>query len=107
MNTTTNMPILWQNAMLLAQTEIGRKAWIWFMETRGSAAEADKYAWAVDKLVLALRPMIDHANNPKDDRCCPHGASDEALDDLMRFILVRRANWRFGGNVRPYFLEDL
>lgn len=97
MSATTNMPILWQNAMLWVQTEIGRKAWIWFMETRGGAADADKYAWEVDGLVLTIRPMIDLANEP-------HGGSDEVMDDLMRFILVRHANWRFGGNIRPYFL---
>lgn len=99
MNTTANMPILWQNAMLWVQTEIGRKAWIWFMETRGGDDKAaDRYAWEVDTLVMRLRPMIDAANKA-------HGAADEVIDDLMRFILVRHANFRFGGNVRPAFLE--
>lgn len=28
--TESNMPILWQNAIMQYQTEIARKAWVWF-----------------------------------------------------------------------------
>jgi hypothetical protein len=95
------MPILWQNALFQFKTEIARKAWVWFAETRGSGAQysADKYASEVEQLFLNLRPMVEAAGAGKDMK-----ADDERLDDLMRFILTRHANWRLGGNVRPGFL---
>ncbi len=95
----SNMPILWQNCLLQYSTEIARKAWVWFAETRGSGMlyDADRYAGEVETLVIRLSPMLAFAANRI-------GASDEVMDDLMRFILIRHANWRLGGNVKPAFL---
>lgn len=97
-----NMPVLWQNALAGFSTEIARKAWVWFAETRGAGMQyaADRYAEEVDKLVLTIRPMLSVAA-----RAHSSNGSDEVLDDLLRFILMRHANWRLGGNVRPEFLE--
>lgn len=100
----SNMPILWQNALSGVQTEIGRKAWIWFAETRGQGMlyDADKYAWEVDKIVLSLRPMIEASSGVLEGDGLSVGG--ETIDDLMRFILTRHANNIFGGNVKPNFL---
>lgn len=94
-----NMPILWQNAIGQFSTEIAKKAWVWFAETRGSGMQyqADTYAREVDGLVQILRPLIEAANRPFD-------ATGEVLDDLLRFILLRHANLRLGGNVSVTFL---
>lgn len=105
MTTGTNMPILWQNCLMQYSTEIARKAWVWFAETRGSGMlyAADRYADQVEKLVQTLTPMVTagfaqlQANHPSDAEVMPR---------LMRFILRRHANLYFGGNVRPPFLED-
>ena len=88
-----NMPILWQNALMQFRTEIARKAWVWFAETRGHGMqyEADAYAGEVDALVGFIRPLLK--------RDC------EVMDDLMRFILKRHANWRLGANIIPTFLQ--
>lgn len=101
-----NMPILWQNCLLQFSTEIGRKAWVWFAETRGSGTQydADKFATEVEGLVLALRPMLD-ASNRIGAESHGYSGSGEQMDDLMRFILTRHANLRLGGNVRPTYLN--
>jgi hypothetical protein len=97
--TTANMPTLWQNCLLQFSTEIARKAWVWFAETRGSGMQydADKYASEVETLVLKLRPMLNASRKI-------HDASDEAMCDILRFILIRHANYRIGNNVKPSFL---
>lgn len=94
-----NMPVLWRNALAQYETEIARKAWVWFAETRGHGMQyqADAYADEVEVLVKASRPMIEAANMAYD-------APGEVLDDLLRFMLARHANHRLGGNVRPAFL---
>ena len=96
-----NMPVLWQNCLSMFSTEIGRKAWVWFAEARGTGMlyEADRYAFEVEELVLMLRPCLEAAR-----RRGPVELDDEGLDDLLRFILIRHANWRLGANVRPEFL---
>jgi hypothetical protein len=94
----SNMPILWQNALMQYGTEIARKAWVWFAETRGSGMQyqADKFAAEVDHLVFSLAPMVQSANKA-------HNAADEVLDDLVSFILRRHANYRLGGNINPTY----
>lgn len=98
--TASNMPVLWQNNLLQYRTEIARKAWVWFAETRGTGMQydADAYANEVERLVLALRPMIDAANRA-------YNAKDEVLSDLLWYILIRHANWRLGSNTVPGFLK--
>lgn len=97
--TNHNMPILWQNCLDQFKTEIARKAWVWFAETRGEGMQygADKYAAEVEALVLALRPMLNFAQKNYD-------TTGEVMDDLLRFILIRHANYRLGGNVSPSFI---
>ena len=100
----SNMPVLWQNALFQFQDcPIAQKAWVWFAETRGSGMQyaADAYANEVKHLVSSLRPMLDAARSVHS----VHGADDEVMDDLLRFILIRHANWRLGGNVIPAFLN--
>lgn len=96
---SANMPILWQNCLLQYSTETARKAWVWFAETRGAGRlyEADRYANEVEDLILTLQPMLAAAQRI-------HEVADEVMDDLTRFILLRHANWRLGGNIAPCFL---
>lgn len=98
--TASNMPILWQNALMQYSTEIARKAWVWFAELRGAGMlyDADAYANEVERLVVLLTPMLDAGQRV-------HSASDEVMSSLLRFILVRHANWRLGGNVKPTFMD--
>ena len=96
----SNMPILWQNALEQYSTEIARKAWVWFAETRGEGMQyaADAYANEVETLVKAMMPMLAASQRV-------HDASDEVMGSLLRFILIRHANHRLGGNVKPTYLN--
>ena len=107
MGEISNMPIMWQNALMQFSTEIARKAWVWFAETRGHGMQyaADQYAGEVDMLVVQMRPMLDASQRIINAAPEVQGhASDEVMDGLMRFILVRHANFRLGSNVKPAFL---
>lgn len=112
----SNLSILWQNCLGQFRTEIAKKAWLWFAETRGSGMQykADEYAHEVEKLALTLMPMATsplriHRNQKEQKPLAdPRPANEhdtETVTDLMRFMLTRHANWRFGGNVKPHFLE--
>jgi hypothetical protein len=93
------MQILWQNCLLQYQTEIARKAWLWFAETRGSGMQhdADRYANEVEVLVKSLRPMLQMSAGQND-------YSDEMADGVLAFAIERHANWRLGGNIKLPFL---
>jgi hypothetical protein len=57
--------------------------------------KAEAFAREVERLRMVLTPMLDAAAKQH---------HREAHDpDLMRFILTRHANWRFGGNVSPSY----
>ena len=91
----SNLPILYQNALGQFVTEIAKKAWLWFADTRDTSAmkyAADRYALEVEQFALALSPMLDAAQTI-------HGSDQETMGDLLKFILKRHANWRLGGNV--------
>ena len=96
---TSNMPILWQNCIMQYKTEIAKKAWVWFAESYGHGMhyQSDNFASEVERLVLSIQPMLKSSSEH-------HGASDEVCNDLLRFILVRHANWRVGGNVNPTYI---
>lgn len=98
---SANMPILWQNCLLQYGTcPVAAKAWVWAAETQPMDARyyrADAYANEAKKLVESLPPKLELAASLHDEAC-------EHLDDLMKFVLLRHANHRFGGNVRPPFL---
>lgn len=103
----SNLSILYRNVLDGLGTEIGRKAFLWAAERRDASRfkyPAEKYAHEVEHLVLSLRPMMGAA--ARIYRCQSDGAldaSDEVMDDLMRFILARHANWCFGGNVKLWW----
>lgn len=95
-----NLPPLYANCIEQFTTEIARKAWLWFADAHDPSAmkfKADIFATEVDALVLKLRPVLTASHRI-------HDATDEVMDDLLRFILTRHANWRIGGNVRPPYL---
>lgn len=104
--TNTNMPIVWQNALDQFQTEIAKKAWVWFAETRGEGMQyaADQYAGEVEHLVLSLSPMLA-ASKRIHEKHRGVEIEDEVMSDLLRFMLIRHANWRLGGNITPDFLK--
>lgn len=96
-----NMPVLWQNALGQYGTcPVAAKAWVWAAETQPMDARyyrADAYADEVKALVEFYSPVLEFAASL-------HGDEREYLDDLVKFLLLRHANHRFGGNVRPPFL---
>jgi hypothetical protein len=57
--------------------------------------KAEAFALECDMLVKVLTPMLDVGAKQH------HRESHDR--DLMRFILTRHANWRFGGNVSPSY----
>lgn len=97
---STNLPILYQNCLLQFSTEIARKAWLWFAETRDHTPmkyPSDTYACEVDLLVLQLTPLMEAGFRG-------HNCADpEVLTSLMQFTLKRHANWRVGENVRMWW----
>ncbi len=96
--TTSNIPILYQNVMYGLRTDLGRDAFLWAAERTQNDRwlyKAEDFAHEVEYLVRTLAPMLDIAATQ---------AGQEKHDpDLMRFILTRHANWRFGGNVSPSY----
>lgn len=101
-----NLPTLWQNCILQYQTEIARKAWIWYADTRGSGMqyEADVFASEVETLVLTTQPMMQIAfsqHGPQDDHM------DELVGDLTAFMLTRHANFRLGSNLKPTYIQGV
>lgn len=95
---STNYPVLWQNALGQFTTEIARKAWVWFAETRGHGMQyqADAFAMEVDILVQRLSPMMNAT-----------GHDAEVTDGVLAFLLQRHANWRLGGNVHPPYIVQV
>lgn len=95
-----NYAPLHDNVMSHLATEIGRKAFLWAADAHDRSRmkyPAESYALEVDRLVMVLPPLIDAGGRP-------HGCwNDEKASDLLRFILKRHANWRFGGNVRMWW----
>ena len=102
----SNYPILWQNALMQYSSEIVKKAWIWFAETRGDGMQyqADAYANEVAVLTESIAPMIGASLAICENQGInPARGEDECLTDMMKFILKRHANYRFGGNVKMWW----
>lgn len=88
----SNYPPLLQNVIDHLDIEIAQKAFLWAAETVDHSCmkyKAEEYAVEVKKLVLFLRPYLEFSGRA-------HNASDEVIDDLMRFHLRRHLVWRFG-----------
>lgn len=95
----SNMPILYENCLLQYTTEIAKKAWLWFAESRdrsGMKYPSDLYANEVETLVLQMQPMLKASQKI-------HNCSDEVMSDLLKFLLKRHANYRLGGNVKMWW----
>ena len=94
---SVNLPILYRNIFDGLPSDLARDAFLWATDRPDNdrmCYVAEAYAREVDKLQSDLSPMLDAS------RGAPHDPS------LMAFILKRHANWRFGGNVAPDFLEE-
>ena len=95
-----NMPILYQNIIFGLPNDLAVDAFLWAVERPGEdiyCYRAEAFAHEVAQLVATLSPMVDAASRI-------HGAT--AHDpDLMNFILKRHANWRFGGNQSPEYVQ--
>jgi len=101
----TNLPILYQNCLLQYSSEITKKAWLWFADRHDKTSmkyPSDRYAAEVDKLVRFLRPALHMAQDIHAAQGTPR-LSGEGMDDLLRFILKRHANWRLGGNTTTWW----
>lgn len=97
-----NLPILYQNIMFGLKSDLGRDVFLWATERPGEEVmcyRAERFAHEVEQLVSRLRPILDAAARQ-------HGM-DAHDPDLMRFILVRHANWRFGGNLSPDYAQGV
>jgi hypothetical protein len=98
MRPSVNMPILYQNIMSGLPSDFARDAFLFAAERTQSDPmlyKAEAFALEAERLAMVLTPMLD-AGAKQHHR--------EAHDrDLMRFILTRHANWRFGGNVSPSY----
>jgi hypothetical protein len=93
-----NLPILYQNIIFGLPSDLAVHAFLWATERPGEdpmCYRAERFAREVQHLAETLAPMLDAGASV-------HGVT--AHDpDLMRFILIRHANWRFGGNVAPTY----
>jgi hypothetical protein len=93
-----NLPILYRNCLDGMPSDLAKDAWLWATERSGMDRmlyAADRFAMEVHKCVERLTPMMEEAARL-------HGRAGHD-PDLMRFILTRHANWRFGGNLKPSY----
>jgi hypothetical protein len=101
MTAPTNIPVLYQNVMFGLPSDLARDAFLWATERPGEdriCYRAEKFAREVHDLFAAIAPMLDASAKV-------HGA-EQHDPDLMKFILKRHANWRFGGNLHPIYLDE-
>ena len=93
-----NLPILYQNIMFGLSSDLACDAFLWAVERPDEGImcyRAENFAHEVDNIVCKLTPMLDAGS-------IIHGMAGHD-PDLINFILVRHANWRFGGNQRPTY----
>ena len=97
---TNNMPILYRNVMGSLPSDFARDAFLWAVERPNEdryCYRAENFAREADKLVSQIIPLLD--------------AGAEVLGfehhdpDLLKFIMKRHANWRYGGNVAPGYVK--
>lgn len=96
----SNLPVLYQNVCSSLESDAAQKAFIWAADTRDQSRckyTAETYAREVQALDQ-VRPLITEAGKT-------HGLKRSTAGDLMRFVLKRHANHRFGGNVKMWW-ED-
>lgn len=104
---TSNMPILYRNILDSLPSQIARDAFLWATERPGedrNCYRAERFSHEVGYLTSTLPTMLDMAARIGVEHGI--GTSKTHSPDLMRFILTRHANWRFGGNVSPSYLES-
>ena len=91
-----NLPILYRNIMDGLPSDIARDAFLWAVERPNEdryCYRAEAFAREVHGLTMVAAPMLTAAARIN---------RQDAYDpDLMRFIQIRHANWRYGGNVKP------
>lgn len=96
-----NLPILYQNILYGLPSDMAREAFLWATDRPGNdrgCYTAEAFAREVHRITDWLTPMMDVA-------AMNHGRKSHD-PDLMRFILIRHANWRFGGNVLPSYAHE-
>lgn len=95
-----NLPILYRNIMDGLPSDFARDVFLWASDRPGNDRHcyvAEKFARDAEMLVSTLVPLLHFSARQ-------HGL-DSPPPGLMGFILQRHANWRFGGNVRPRYVE--
>lgn len=96
-----NLPILYQNIMLGLPDGIAQDAFLWASDRPDADLMqygAEAFAREVARLALTMPPLISRSAAIHREQNPSISMSDEAASDLMRFILTRHANLRFGGN---------
>ena len=103
-----NLPILYQHVMFGLPNELACKAFLWAVERPGEdrmCYRAEAFAREVATLAETVRTLIDMAEFSAFKKRPPRPLqTQEQKDDILRFILTRHANWRFGGNLNPRYL---
>lgn len=108
--TPTNLPILYQNVMFGLKSEIGRMAFLWATERPGEGElcyRAEAFAHEVECLIETITALI-HIGEYQAFLQRSRPLMDLAAEtDLLHYILARHANERFGGNLKPTYLNLL
>lgn len=94
-----NLPPVLRNAVDGLPCEIARKCFLWLAEHHDSTAmkyRAEELAHECSALIAAVRTPLTLAGGQ-------HGATEDCMNDLMRFILKRWVVWRLGPNTRAWW----
>lgn len=106
----SNQPPLFTNILDSLEDE-SKKVFLWALERPSlkkmsydeMLLEAEKFTWEVEKLQNIVGPLIDMSSKTLSDMSS-HKLTHEQRSYLLKFIMTRHANFRFGGNISPSYL---
>lgn len=104
-----NMPILYRNIIYGLNSEFAINAFLWAVEKPGedrNCYRAERFAREAERMALTF-PRIVQADQYNKLKSGGHLLDGDQTSNLLDFILIRHANWRFGGNVSPPYAGRL
>lgn len=105
----TNMPILYDNILFSLPEGRAHDAFLWAAEQDGNDRylyRAEAFAREVALLASDLGTLIDASFRILSEQQPSKIAGEDMRSDLLRFLLTRHANWRWGGNKAPSYCTE-
>jgi hypothetical protein len=112
--TRDNMPNLYKNIMDSLPNDFSRDVFLWAVERPGEdrmCYRAERFAREAELVLESMTTLIDvcqycgflEAARGKPSRLL----SEDQRADLISYAMLRHANWRYAGNLRPEYAERI